>query len=103
MAGLGRRLARLEEQEIATAVEKARRIHERHGLTFDEGARADIIAFQRHKRTWPPGLDLEESIQRAAAWWAPRIGVSAEEYIAEAEKLVEEHDAECSEDCLLHE
>ncbi len=105
IAALLNRLAeRVAEQEIDLAVEKARRLHQHYGYPFTEEDRASIIAFQRHKRTWPPGLDIEEQIQRGAAWYAPRLGVSVEDYIAEAERLVEEHDQNgCGEDCLLHE
>ena len=95
MAGLERRLARLEEQEIAAAVEQARRHCESHGLPFDAEARAGVEAFERYRRSWPTGLDLEEQIQRAAAWSAARLGVSPEELIAEAERLA----GECAEAC----
>jgi hypothetical protein len=93
---LNRLERRLEEQELAEFVEKARRAHVRHGLPFDAEARAAVEAFYRHKRTWPTGLDLEQYIQRAAAWWAPRIDVSVEEHIAEAERVA----AECEHGCF---
>ena len=44
---LSRLERRLEEQEIAVAVEKARRINEYHGLPFGEADRADVVAFHR--------------------------------------------------------
>ncbi len=62
LAGLERRLTRLEEQEIAVAVERGRRIHERHGLPFDAEAQAAVEAFTRHKRSWPAGLDISERL-----------------------------------------
>ena len=87
---------RLEEHEIAAAVEWARRHCELHGLPFSAETRAGVEALQRHKRTWPPDLDIEEQIRRAAAWWADRRGLDPAEVIAEAERLAER----CREECL---
>ena len=86
----------LEEQEIAAAVERAQRHCELHGLPFSAETRAGVEAFQRHKRTWPTDLDMEEQIRRAVAWWADWMGLPPEEVIAEAERLA----GECTEECL---
>ena len=86
---------RLEEQEVAAAVERARRHYELHDLPFDAETRAGIEALQRYKRTWPPDLDIEEQIRRAAAWCADRSGLDPAEVIAEAERLAERCRAEC--------
>ena len=87
---------RLEEQEIAAAVERACRHCELHGIPFDAEARAGVEALQRHQRTWPPDLDLEEKIRRAATWWADRMGLPPEEVVAEAERLAERCRKQCS-------
>ena len=44
---------------------------ESHGLPFDAEAHAGVEIFERYRRSWPAGLDLEEKIQRAAAGQAP--------------------------------
>ncbi len=92
--GLGSSLSRIERQlaaqETATLIETARRAHVRHGLPFTAEDQADMEAYARWKRTWPPGLDLEAQIRRAAAWWAAKTGVEMAEVIAEAERLVAE-------------
>ena len=103
MSGLGQRLdrlgQRLEEQEIAAAIERTATHCQLQGLTFDEQLRskfsAGIATYVRHKRTWPRDLDLEEQIRRAAAWWADWMGLPPEEVIAEAERLAER----CGEEC----
>ena len=90
---------RLEEQEVAAAIERVAVHCQLQGLTFDEklraGFSAGIAAYVHHKRTWPRNLDLEEQIRRAAAWWADRMGLPPEEVIAEAEGLAER----CREEC----
>ena len=86
---------RLEEQEVAAAIERAQRHCELHGLPFSAETRAGVEAFQRHKRGWPTDLDMEEQIRRTAAWWADRMGLPPEEVIAEAERLAER----CREEC----
>ena len=81
---------RLDEQEMAEAIEQNRRAHVRHGLPFTVEDRADVEAYVRWRRTWPAGLDVEEQIQRAAGWWADRLGLDPAEVIAEAERLAAE-------------
>ncbi len=66
-SSLHRLTERIAQQEILAAVDRARRHHERHGLTFTEEDAAAVAAFHHHQRTWPAGLGLEEQIQRAAA------------------------------------
>ena len=102
---LNRMSRRLEELELAEAIEKYRRAHARHGLPFTPESQGDIEAYVRWRRTWPAGLSAEEQGQRAIDWWAHRHGLDPAELRAEAERLVAEHDAagECAEDCPLHE
>ena len=57
---------------------------ESHGLPCDAEAHASVEIFERYRRSWPAGLDLEEPIQRAAAWSVARLGVSPAELIAKA-------------------
>ena len=68
---------------------------ESHGLPCDAEAHASVEIFERYRRSWPAGLDLEEPIQRAAAWSVARLGVSPEELIAKAARLAGECDEEC--------
>jgi hypothetical protein len=87
---------RLEEQEIAAEVDQIIARVEAGGTPCDAEDRALAEAYVRHRRTWPPDLSLDEHMQRAAAWWAPRIGCSVEEYLAEIEQLIAELSAEGS-------
>jgi hypothetical protein len=91
---LGRLERRLEEQEIAAEVDQIIARVEADGTPCDAEARADAEAYVRHRRTWPPDLSFDEHIQRAAAWWVPRIGCSVEEYVAEMKQLAAELTAE---------
>ena len=98
---LNRLTERVAEQELADYLEMHRRTYARVGLPYTAEDRAKGEACWRWSRTLPANLDIEEAIQRLAAWWADQLGLSADEIIAEAERLVAEHDAagECAEDC----
>ena len=89
---LNRLAERVAEQEIADGVALHRRAWQRVGLPFTAEDAAASAAFWRAHRTRPTGLGLEGEIQWAAQWWADRLGLSAEEIITEAERIVEEHD-----------
>ena len=93
---LNRMSRRLEELEIAAEVERIIAHVEAGGTPCDAEDRVEAEAYVRHRKTWPPDLSLDEHMQRAAAWWAPRIGCSVEEYLAEVEQLAAELAAEGS-------
>ena len=97
-AALGRIERRVAEQEIAEAVEHAIVHLERHGWTVDTEGRARQEAFERYYRTQLVRFDdAEEVLRQAADWWAPRIGVSADEYIAAVRQHMEVECAACAE------
>ena len=101
---LSRLERRLEEQEIAVAVEKARRINEYHGLPFGEADRADVVAFHRYRKTWSAGVAAEEAFRLTIDWWCARLDLAPAEVTAEAEQVLEEHAQKgCGEVCFLHE
>ena len=98
---LNRLADRVAEQELADTIEMHRRAYARFGMPFTAEDRAHSEAYWRWSRTLPADLDIEEQIQRLATWWADRLGLSSDAIIAEAERLVAEHNAEgeCAADC----
>ena len=89
---------RLEEQEIAEAVDHSIVHLERHGWSVNPDERARQEAFERFYRTQLVRLDdAEEVLRRAADWWAPRIGVSPDEYITAVKQHMEDECAACAE------